>query len=59
MSGSLHENVNSRTQTPSHWRSEFTHEATGLTVTQTKFIIDANVAVGRGSWGRWLVVGRV
>lgn len=55
----LRENVNSRTQTPSYWRGEFTHQATGLTVTQTRFITDANVAVGRGSWGRWLVVGRV
>ncbi|MFF3846545.1 hypothetical protein [Streptomyces sp. NPDC002328] len=41
----LREDVNARTQTPSYWRSEFTHEATGLTVTQTKFITDANVAV--------------
>ncbi|WP_327347244.1 hypothetical protein [Streptomyces europaeiscabiei] len=42
----LRENVNSRTQTPSHWHSEFTHEATGLTVTQTKSITDANVSGG-------------
>ena len=41
----LRENTDARTQTPSYWRSEFTHEATGLKVTQTKFITDANVAV--------------
>ncbi|MEH0573418.1 discoidin domain-containing protein [Streptomyces sp. B21-108] len=41
----LHENVNARIQTPSYWHSEFTHEATGLKVTQTKFITDADVAV--------------
>ncbi|GGZ29094.1 Ig-like domain-containing protein [Streptomyces poonensis] len=41
----LRENTAVRTQTPSYWRSEFTHEATGLEVTQTKFITDANVAV--------------
>ena len=41
----LRENTDARTQTPSYWRSEFTHEATGLKVTQTKFITDSNVAV--------------
>ena len=41
----LRENTAARTQTPSYWRSEFTHEATGLKVTQTKFITEANVAV--------------
>ncbi|MFF3333854.1 Ig-like domain-containing protein [Streptomyces sp. NPDC002888] len=41
----LREDTDARTQTPSYWRSEFTHEATGLKVTQTKFITDANVAV--------------
>ncbi|WND23456.1 Ig-like domain-containing protein [Streptomyces violaceus] len=41
----LRENTGARTQTPSHWRSEFTHEATGLKVTQTKFITEANAAV--------------
>ncbi|GKQ37847.1 Ig-like domain-containing protein [Streptomyces sp. A012304] len=41
----LSEDTGARTQTPSHWRGVFTHEATGLKVTQTKFITDANVAV--------------
>ncbi|MCT9141612.1 Ig-like domain-containing protein [Streptomyces violarus] len=41
----LRENTGARTQTPSYWRSEFTHEATGLKVTQTKFITEANAAV--------------
>nr|WP_234379925.1 hypothetical protein [Streptomyces caniscabiei] len=54
----LREDVDARVQTPSHWRGEFTHEATGLKVVQTKFITDANVAVTRlalthtGSGGR-------
>ncbi|MFF0160714.1 Ig-like domain-containing protein [Streptomyces sp. NPDC005263] len=41
----LREDTDARTQTPSYWRGEFTHDATGLKVTQTKFITDANVAV--------------
>ncbi|MET9834394.1 Ig-like domain-containing protein [Streptomyces sp. NPDC006385] len=41
----LREDTGARAQTPSHWRGEFTHEATGLKVTQTKFLTDANVAV--------------
>ncbi|KFF95251.1 hypothetical protein IQ62_43270 [Streptomyces scabiei] len=38
----LRENTDSRTRTPSHWRGEFTHEATGMTVTRTEFITDAD-----------------
>ena len=41
----LRENTAARTQTPSYWRSEFSHEATGLKVTQTKFITEANTTV--------------
>ncbi|GGK61464.1 carbohydrate-binding protein [Streptomyces flaveus] len=41
----LRENVDARKQTPSYWRSAFAHEATGLKLTQTKFITDANAAV--------------
>jgi hypothetical protein len=41
--GTFTEQVNSRWQAPSHWKS--VHTSGSVTVNQTKFITDNNVAV--------------